>query len=80
MRACSVIVTSYGAPGDASGALAVVGGWGLSTYVFEVTFAPAWGWLAVALVAVPALTVVVGLSGSRGVASVPPLEVLRRFG
>ena len=60
--------------------LALGGGWGLTTYVFEVTFAPAWGWLAMALFAVPLLTVVVGLSGSRGVANVPPLEVLRRAG
>jgi putative ABC transport system permease protein len=79
-----ILVVEYAALGTLAGLtgllLAVAGGWGLSTYVFEVTFAPAWGWLAMALVAVPALTVVVGLSGSRGVASVPPLEVLRRAG
>lgn len=61
-------------------ALAVGGGWALATYVFEVRFAPAWDWLAAALVAVPALTVAVGLLGSRGVRTAPPLEVLRRGG
>jgi putative ABC transport system permease protein len=79
-----ILVVEYAALGTLAGLtgllLAVGGGWGLSTYVFEVTFAPAWGWLAMALVAVPALTVAVGLSGSRGVTSVPPLEVLRRAG
>lgn len=79
-----ILVVEYAALGLLAGLtgllLAVGGGWGLATYVFEVTFAPAWGWLAAALVVVPLLTIAVGLSGSRGVASVPPLEVLRRAG
>ena len=79
-----ILIVEYAALGTLAGLtgllLALGGGWGLTTYVFEVTFAPAWGWLAMALFAVPLLTVVVGLSGSRGVANVPPLEVLRRAG
>jgi putative ABC transport system permease protein len=79
-----ILVVEYIALGTLAGltglVLAIGGGWGLATYVFEVTFAPAWGWLASALLVVPLLTVAVGLFGSRGVASVPPLEVLRRAG
>jgi putative ABC transport system permease protein len=77
-----ILLVEYAALGALAGltglVLALGGGWGLATYVFEVTFAPAWTWLAAALLIVPAVTVVVGLSGSRGVADVPPLEVLRR--
>lgn len=79
-----ILVVEYAALGMLAGltglVLALGGGWGLARYVFEVSFAPAWGWLAGAMIVVPLLTVVVGLSGSRGVASVPPLEVLRRTG
>ena len=79
-----ILVVEYAALGTLAGLtglmLAIGGGWGLATYVFEVTFAPAWGWLAGAMFVVPLLTVAVGLFGSRGVASVPPLEVLRRAG
>ncbi|MDA0337552.1 MAG: FtsX-like permease family protein, partial [bacterium] len=79
-----ILLVEYAALGTLAGLtgllLAIGGGWGLSRYVFEVTFAPAWGWLAGALLVVPLLTILVGLFGSRGVASVPPLEVLRRAG
>jgi putative ABC transport system permease protein len=79
-----ILIVEYAALGTLAGltglVLAIGGGWGLATYVFEVTFAPAWGWLVSAMVVVPLLTVAVGLLGSRGVASVPPLEVLRRTG
>lgn len=79
-----ILLVEYAALGTLAGltglVLALGGGWGLATYVFEVTFAPAWTWLAAAAIAVPLLTVLIGLSGSRGVATVPPLEVLRRAG
>jgi putative ABC transport system permease protein len=79
-----ILLVEYAALGTLAGLtgllLAIGGGWGLATYVFEVTFAPAWSWLASAMVVVPLLTIAIGLSGSRGVASVPPLEVLRRAG
>ncbi len=60
--------------------LALVGGWALSAFVFEVPFAPAWGGVLVALLVVPALTVAIGLAGSRGILQRPPLEVLRAAG
>ena len=79
-----ILIVEYAALGLLAGLtgllLAIGGGWGLATYVFEVTYAPAWDWLASAMIVVPSLTVIVGLFGSRGVATVPPLEVLRRAG
>jgi putative ABC transport system permease protein len=57
--------------------LALAGGWGLARFVFEVTWAPPLVPLALALLAVPTLTVLVGVTGSRGVHAAPPLEVLR---
>ncbi len=60
--------------------LALIGGWLLSAFVFDVPFVPAWGAIAVALIVVPALTVAIGLAGSRGVLRRPPLEVLRSAG
>src|SRR5690606_34812169 len=60
--------------------LALVGGWALSRFAFAVPFAPSWGAVLVALVVVPALTVGIGLVGSRGVLRRPPLEVLRAAG
>jgi putative ABC transport system permease protein len=41
---------------------------------------PAWGAVLIALAVVPALTVAIGLAGSRGVLRRPPLEVLRSAG
>ena len=60
--------------------LALVGGWALSVFAFRVPFVPAWGAVLVALAVVPALTVAIGLAGSRGVLRRPPLEVLRSAG
>ena len=60
--------------------LALIGGWALSTFAFQVPFVPAWGAVLVALAVVPALTVAIGLAGSRGVLRRPPLEVLRSAG
>ncbi len=60
--------------------LAVGGAWALAAFVFDAPFVPSWGALALALVVVPLLTVIVGLSGSRGVLGRPPLEVLRTAG
>ena len=58
--------------------LALGGGWGLATLVFEVTFAPSWEGIAFAFVAVPLVTVLVGVLSSRGVHLAPPLAVLRQ--
>ena len=60
--------------------LALAGGWLLAEFVFEAPFVPAWGAVVAALVGVPLLTVLIGLSGSRGVLARPPLEVLRSAG
>jgi putative ABC transport system permease protein len=58
-------------------ALAVGGTWALTTFVFDGAFALAPGVLALTVAAVVALTVTVGLAGSRGIYDRPPLEVLR---
>src|SRR5690554_3288210 len=60
--------------------LALLGAWTLAAFAFDVPFVPAWGAVAAALLAVPALTVLIGLGGSRGVLARPPLEVLRAAG
>ena len=60
--------------------LAIGGSWALSKYVFKVDYALAFTPLAVALGVVAAMTVVTGLLGNRGVATHPPLEILRSEG
>ena len=79
-----ILLVEYAALGTLAGltglALAVGGGWGLANYVFEVSYAPPWDWLLAVLAAVPLLTVAVGVAGSRGVCTAPPLEILRRAG
>lgn len=58
--------------------LAMLASWALATWLFEVTFVPAGLPLIVALLMVSVLTTVVGMLGSRGVTTQPPLQVLRR--
>ena len=57
--------------------LAVAASWALALFVFDAPFAFAPGALLAALLAVPALTMAVGLFNSRGLYARPPLEVLR---
>ena len=57
--------------------LAVAAAWALSRFVFQVHFVPEAMPLLVALLVVPALTVITGLLMSRGVLNQPPLAVLR---
>jgi putative ABC transport system permease protein len=57
--------------------LALGGAWLLTHAIFKVSFTPAYAAVLIALVAVPALTTVVGLLTSRGILNLPPLEVLR---
>lgn len=57
--------------------LATVAAWALSVFVFKASFALPLAPLFVALLAVPALTVVTGLLMSRGVLNHPPLAILR---
>jgi putative ABC transport system permease protein len=57
--------------------LATLAAWALSVFVFKASFALPLAPLFVALVAVPALTVLTGLLMSRGVLNHPPLAILR---
>jgi putative ABC transport system permease protein len=57
--------------------LAWAGSWALARFVFEAPFVPVlWPSLA-ALLIVTGLAILIGLANSRGIASRPPLEVLR---
>jgi putative ABC transport system permease protein len=60
--------------------LALGGGWALTRFVFEITFAPTLLPLLLAFAAAPLLTALVGVLGSRGIHAAPPLEVLRQEG
>lgn len=57
--------------------LAVLAAWTLSALVFKVPFAVAWIPLIIALLGVPAITVITGLLISRGILNHPPLAILR---
>lgn len=57
--------------------LAVGASWGLAKFVFKLGYEPSVMPLFVAAAAVSGLTVAVGLIASRGVGSLPPLEILR---
>ncbi|MEE2658736.1 MAG: FtsX-like permease family protein [Candidatus Latescibacterota bacterium] len=76
-----ILLVEYACLGSLGGLagmlLALAGAWGLTTYVFEVTFQPSLTPLLFALAVIPILTVGVGISGSRGIHTSPPLQVLR---
>jgi len=57
--------------------LAVASSWGLARFVFKLSYAPSVWPLLVTAGSVSLLTVAIGLIASRGVASRPPLEILR---
>ena len=57
--------------------LAVVSSWALAKFVFELSYAPSPWPLLLTAASVSLLTVAIGLGASRGVASRPPLEILR---
>ncbi len=59
------------------GLLATGAAWAISVFVFRASFAPTVMPLVVALIAVPALTVMTGFLMSRGVMNHPPLAILR---
>lgn len=61
-------------------ALALAASGVLAHAVFRAPLVPAWGALGLAVVGVPALTLLVGWAGSRGVLRRPPLAVLRAEG
>jgi putative ABC transport system permease protein len=57
--------------------LAVGSSWALAKFVFKLSYAPSPWPLLVTAASVSLLTVAIGLGASRGVASRPPLEILR---
>jgi len=58
--------------------LSVGGGWLLTKFFFEITFAADWFELAIIGIGVVLLTVLIGWFNSREVISTPPLQVLRK--
>jgi putative ABC transport system permease protein len=58
-------------------ALAVAASWALAYYFFEAAYAPDGAILLIAFLAVTGITVLTGMSNSRGICNSPPLEVLR---
>jgi putative ABC transport system permease protein len=60
--------------------LSLGGGWLLTKYFFEITFAFDWLELLLISTGVVLLTVLIGWFNSREVISTPPLQVLRREG
>lgn len=57
--------------------LAVANSWALAEFLFKINFVPPYDLLLAILLAVVALTVLVGMLNSRGIATRPPLEILR---
>ncbi len=78
-----MIATEYLALGLAAGTtgigLAVLAGWGLTHFVFEISVAISPVWLGLSLTALALTTVVVGALNSRGVTRNPPLATLREL-
>lgn len=58
--------------------LALVGGWALAVFSFEVPFVPNLLAMGLLILSITAITVVVGLLNSRGITLRPPLEILRK--
>jgi putative ABC transport system permease protein len=60
--------------------LALVSSWALAVFVFKLAYALSIVPLLTTAIAVPALTVLIGLAASRGVGNAPPLAILRAEG
>ncbi|MBN8247745.1 MAG: FtsX-like permease family protein, partial [Verrucomicrobia bacterium] len=80
----SILMAEYIALGTLAGLLAgilaVASSWSLARFAFQSDYVLSWTPLLLTLVAVPVLTLLVGLATSRGIADQPPLEILRREG
>lgn len=61
-------------------ALSLAGGWLLTTFFFDITFAFDWLELLIITVGVVALTMTIGWWNSRDVINTPPLQILRKEG
>ena len=57
--------------------IALAGSWALAAFYFETPFTPPLWPLLISYLAITLLTILVGLSNSRGVLNKPPLEILR---
>ena len=79
-----ILVAEYAALGFLASllaiVLAVVASWALARFAFKTDYVVAVAPLLATLGGVTALTVLVGLATSRGIADQPPLEILRREG
>lgn len=79
-----ILMAEYAALGFLASTLAVVlaiaASWALAHFAFKTDFALSWAPPALAIAGVTALTLLVGLATSRGIADQPPLEILRREG
>ncbi len=61
-------------------ALSLAGGWLLTTFFFDITFAFDWLELLIITVGVVVLTMTIGWWNSRDVINTPPLQILRKEG
>jgi putative ABC transport system permease protein len=57
--------------------LAIGSSWALAKFAFKLSYVPSISPIVVTALSVSVLTVAIGLIASRGVASRPPLEILR---
>ncbi len=58
--------------------LALIGSWALAIFTFETEFIPNPLPMLAVYIIITGLTIIIGLSNSRGIISRPPLEILRR--
>ena len=78
LRIMMVEYLFLGAIGAFSGVLlAMIASWGLTIFVFEITFIPVYLPTITVIALIIIMTVVVGLFASRGIHNRPPLEILR---
>lgn len=79
-----ILVAEFTAIGLLSGVLAsilsIAATWALARFAFDSDYVLAWRAIIVAVPSVTGLTLLVGLLSNRGVATHPPLEILRREG
>ena len=57
--------------------IALAGSWALAVFYFETPFTPPFWPVIISYLSITLLTILVGLSNSRGVLNKPPLEILR---
>jgi putative ABC transport system permease protein len=57
--------------------LALLSSWVLAKFVFKLAYVPSLAPVVITAIAVPILTIAIGLAASRGVGNAPPLAILR---